>query len=320
MHQYVCQKCHKPFESHKRDKKYCSHECYAKRFDPVTKNCEICKKDFTVAYRFRGQRTCNAQCSGKLVALSNRTRVTKQCLCCGGDYEATQSYKDQAKYCSSTCFYKHKYGRDSTIVVKTCEACGKEFEKPFIQRSIRFCSRSCGNAGEQNGMFGKPGPMLGKLAWNNGLTTKTDERLRLAGEKISIIVADKMISGSWSPPSTGFKGEHYTGIKNGGVTNYLRSSFESTYARMLDADHTVTAWEHEPFRIPYIFEGSARNYVPDFLVTRESDLFLIEVKPKMLTETEQNSTKQVAAQTWCEVNSVTYVSITEDDLMGLIPK
>lgn len=249
-----------------------------------------------------------------MLSQNTRTRVTKQCLCCGGDYEATQSYKDQAKYCSLGCFYKQKYGRDSTTVTKICEACGKEFEKPFIQRTVRFCSKSCATTGERNAMFGKPGPMTGHVAWNHGLTTKTDDRLHALGEKISIIVSDKMVSGSWSPPSTGFKGEHYVGSKNGGVATYLRSSFESTYARILDDDVTVMAWEHEPFRIPYLFEGSTRNYVPDFLVTRDSGMSLVEVKPAGLISSPLNLAKQHAAQLWCEANSVTFQTITENDL------
>jgi len=51
--QYVCLKCNSQFEHHKKDKKYCSHACYASRFQDVDKLCEFCKKQFIVKYRFR---------------------------------------------------------------------------------------------------------------------------------------------------------------------------------------------------------------------------------------------------------------------------
>jgi len=314
VHDYTCQKCGISFKSHKKDKKYCSHDCFAKRFDPVTLTCETCSKTFTVAYRFRGQKTCGMECAKTAISKTLTTRVTKQCLACGKDYEAVQSYKDDAKYCSYDCFLSTRQTRQPDVT-KTCEWCKQEFTVSFVKRDQRFCGYECSNSGENNGMFGKPGSMLGRPSWSRGLTAKTDSRLRALGEKISIIVADKMVSGSWSPPSTGFKGEHYVGVKNGGITCYLRSSFESAYARMLDEGEDVVSWEHEPFRIPYVFEGSVRNYVPDFLVTRLSGVFLVEVKPKLLTETALNVAKQAAAVAWCQTNHVTFLTVTEDELV-----
>lgn len=317
MYSYVCQKCQEPFHSHKQGKKYCSHTCFAKRFDPVTLTCETCSVAFIVAYRFRGQKTCGMECAKSAISQTLTTRVTKQCLVCGCDYEAVQSYKDDAKYCSYKCFLSTRKTQQSDVV-KTCEGCKKEFTVPFVRSEQRFCGYSCANSGENNAFFGVTGslhPTHGQVPWNSGLTTKTDPRLRALGEKLSIIIADKMVSGSWSPPSTGFKGEHYTGIKNGGVVAYFRSSFESAYARLLDDDQEIVSWEHEPMRIPYVFEGSVRNYVPDFFVTHiDGSKFLVEVKPALLTETEINVTKRLAAESWCRTNNVCYLTITENDL------
>lgn len=214
---YVCLKCNVQFESHKQEKKYCSHLCYGKRFEPVTNVCELCNNEFTVAYRFRKQKTCNAACAGKLLSKKKLAqRVIKTCLNCEKQYDIVPSYEEESKYCSSDCFYKHKYKRDSKTVVKICEGCGVQFEKPFILREVKHCSKSCAVSGERNSQFG-----LGKNQarnkvprWHVGKTAKTDERLRLTGEKISRIVADKMVAGTWSPPSTGFVGEHYMGVKN----------------------------------------------------------------------------------------------------------
>lgn len=314
-HSYVCKKCGKQFESPKKNKKYCSHNCFAKRFSPVTKACETCDKEFTVAYRFRGQKTCGMECAKTAISKTLTTRETKRCLECGKEFEVTQSYKDRGKYCSTDCFYKHRYHRDSKTVTLTCENCGKEFEKPFTHRGRRFCGYSCANSGENNGMYGKPGSMTGKPAWSRGLTAKTDPRLRALGEKISAIISQKMVDGSWSPPSTGFKGEHYVGIKNDNQEVYLRSSYESAYVRILDEDDDVISWEYEPMRIPYVFEGSIHNYVPDFLVNfYDGTSTLIEVKPACLTETPTSLVKLKAANSWCAMNDIGLLVITEQEL------
>lgn len=129
-------------------------------------------------------------------------------------------------------------------------------------------------------------------------------------------MAEKLVRGEWKH-NTGFKGEHYTGLKNGPVEVYLRSSYESTYARILDSDENVASWTHEPFRIPYFFDGSVHNYVPDFLVTfLDGSKKLVEVKPAVLTETPVNAAKSSAARVWCETNDVEFTIVSEDLLAG----
>ncbi len=313
LYDYECLKCKTSFKSHKKGKKYCSHKCFTSRFDAVTKTCETCKKDFIVRYRFRGQKTCGIECAKTAISKTLTTREVKQCLACGKDFEVVQSYKDKGKYCSYDCFLSTRNTRQPDVE-KTCEFCKKQFTVAYIRHEQRFCGYSCANSGENNAFYGIPF-RKGLPAWNVGLTKQSDERLRLAGEKISVVITDKMVNGSWSPLTTGFKGEHYTGVKNGGKTVYLRSSYESLYARMLDAYESVVSWEHEPMRIPYMFEGSVHNYVPDFLVTsRIGPQQLVEVKPALLIDTPQNLAKQKAAEEWCKQNSVQFLVITEKDL------
>ena len=316
MHSYACQTCFKSFESRKKDKKFCSVKCSAARHGKVTNKCVICGSEFTVAYRFRGTKTCSPDCTKKSVSQTLTTRETKQCLTCGKDYSVVQSYKDDAKYCSYDCFLSSRKTRQPDVT-KTCEGCERKFVVSFVKKDQRFCGYSCAHTGENNGQFG-----LGKEQarnkvprWHTGKTKESDPRLRALGEKISIIVADKMVSGSWSPPTTGFKGEHYVGKKNGAEKVYLRSSYESRYARMIDEDPKVVSWEYEPLRIPYMFEGSVRNYVPDFLVTHvDGEKILVEVKPDSLVETPANIAKLSAAASWCELNGVELVIVTEGEL------
>jgi hypothetical protein len=117
----------------------------------VTKRCETCGSDFTVAYRFREQKTCGRKCMGPLISAALKTSVELKCTCCGSTYEATKSYAGKSKYCSYQCFLRHKWKRDSSIVELTCKGCGGSFAKKFTQRKTRFCSRSCATSGERNG-------------------------------------------------------------------------------------------------------------------------------------------------------------------------
>ena len=96
---------------------------------------------------------------------------------------------------------------------------------------------------------------------------------------------------------------------------YLRSSYESKYARILDESDDVVRWEHEPFRIPYLFEGSTHNYVPDFLITLANDEGeLVEVKPAALCDSAVVQAKESAARAWCDQNGVTFRIVSEGDL------
>ena len=132
-------------------------------------------------------------------------------------------------------------------------------------------------------------------------------------EKISANIADKMVNGEWK--HVGFKGEHYSSPKNGNVEVYLRSSYEVRFAQMLDESDNVICWEHEPFRIPYLFEGSTHNYVPDFLITHTNDeRELVEVKPAVLRGSDVVQTKESAARAWCDQNGVSFRIVSEADL------
>ena len=315
-HSATCSHCNTEFTSRK-PKKFCSQECYfASMKRDVEIDCAFCGKRFTKPYRFRDAKTCSRECFSGLMSRIVDTSVTKKCLACGVEFRVKQGDAHRAKYHSYECFLSTRKTRQQPVVVK-CETCGKDFTVAFNRSTgRRFCGKSCANVGENNAMFGKPGTMTGKVPWLKGLTKQTDTRVRAMGEKMSTIIADKIINGEWTH-STGFKGEHYVGKKNGGEETYLRSSYESMYARMLDSDEAVESWRHEPFRIPYFFEGSMHNYVPDFSVRMtDGTNALVEVKPLMLTESKANAAKKNAAEQWCSLNNFLLLTITEKDLDG----
>ena len=281
------------------------------KYQPVQLICKFCEKSWQVPYRARNSIYCSKACSN---SGTKRRRTVKSCKSCHVKFEIIQSRDDSAKFCSLKCAYNNIYDRPDEPIIINCEGCTSKFEVSFIHRDKRFCSKSCANSGERNSFYGKKGldhPTAGSLRWNYGLTIHTDERLRIAGEKISDIISQKLVDGTWN--HTGFKTEWYESKKAGRI--FLRSSYESTFARQLDADKNVLSFTSEPMRIPYTWEGSRKNYVPDFLVEyHNGSKEVIEVKPASLVNNEIVEAKKLAAEKFCKSLGVNYRVVTENDL------
>jgi 5-methylcytosine-specific restriction endonuclease McrA len=74
-----------------------------------------------------------------------------ECLClqCGGKFLVVPSHiaVGGGKYCSRKCYHEAK---KETLVISTCQQCGKSFEAhPIdIKNGARFCSRECANSAQ----------------------------------------------------------------------------------------------------------------------------------------------------------------------------
>lgn len=319
-----CLTCKNEFQTHKKHKQYCSQKCYGARFGKVKKNCVICQNEFEVAYRFRGTLTCGRECLGKRLSEQFRERFELCCLNCNCKFEVVRNALESAKYCSTKCFYEHKYNRVSSILVKECEACNEEFVVKFIRRNKRFCSKKCAVSGERNGMFGKPGTMLGKPAWSRGLTAKTDERLKALGEKISITLKEGFASGRLSHvgennPNFGYtkdvisaeKRANFSraaierilrgvaGYKTGHLSGYydgkfgrvrFKSSWELAAMMYWDACDDVLMYTYEP---TVLVLADGRHALPNFyIVFRDEKLSgFYEIKPTPIQELDEVKTK-----------------------------
>lgn len=90
-----------------------------------------------------------------------------------------------------------------------------------------------------------------------------------------------------------------------------KSSYETRYAEMLEADPKVKRFVYEPFKIPYKVRGKKKNYIPDFLVEyvdgREE---LVEIKPAALVDLPRNKAKIKAGNN----HETPFVVITEKEL------
>ncbi len=112
-------------------------------------------------------------------------------------------------------------------------------------------------------------------------------------------------------PRFGIGGDLVT-VKGGSFRT--RSSYETSYARILDCDEDVVRFEYEPFEIEYEFGGIKRFYNPDFLVWYIDHVELVEVKPKRFLNEERNPAKFTAAERFCLDKGIDFVVVTEDEL------
>lgn len=104
-----------------------------------------------------------------------------------------------------------------------------------------------------------------------------------------------------------------------GTVKY-RSGWENKYMEFLDSDPDVLSWEYEPFKIPYLSNkttGKIRQYNPDFVVTRTSGKFVVEIKPRSRLKSAKVQKKIAAAEAWCKANNVVFCVVTEVELKSL---
>lgn len=133
-------------------------------------------------------------------------------------------------------------------------------------------------------------------------THRTDETKRRIGDRNSVVIAQRYVDGgmAWS------RGK-YTSTKTN-QTCYYRSSWELRHMQDLDRDDSISWWEHEPMRIPYVFEGKERNYVPDFIVRyADGRKEMQEVGRKTVKEgLPRNQAKIESARLFCESRGWTF--------------
>jgi len=93
---------------------------------------------------------------------------------------------------------------------------------------------------------------------------------------------------------------------------YFRSGWEETVFECLDQLNEVTAYEAEPFKVPYIWEGSQHEYNPDILVIfTDGHKEVWEIKPSDQTSLKQNQNKWHAATEVCRARGWEFIVLTE---------
>jgi hypothetical protein len=93
---------------------------------------------------------------------------------------------------------------------------------------------------------------------------------------------------------------------------YYRSGWEETVFECLDLHTEVFAFDAEPFKIPYLYNGLPHEYIPDLLVTfMDQHKEIWEVKPANQTMLEQNHCKWKAAAEVCKSRGWKFIIQTE---------
>jgi type III restriction enzyme len=79
------------------------------------------------------------------------------------------------------------------------------------------------------------------------------------------------------------------------------SVWEKAVADLCERESDVAAWaknDHLDFKVRYLYRGSSRNFVPDYLIRLDNGKTLVlEVKGQ---DSEQNRAKRAAMQTWIQ--------------------
>jgi len=89
-------------------------------------------------------------------------------------------------------------------------------------------------------------------------------------------------------------------------------------AMMMHLDTCDVAWrKNTRLRIPYVFEGTERNYVPDFLVDGNRYLppLIMEIKGREEPEVES---KSEAAKEYCRKNGMSYSLVPYANVRKLV--
>jgi len=265
--------------------------------------------------------------------------LKKKCGACEKEFDVSPKYMETAKYCSYVCFLSTRKTRQPKVTLK-CNGCEKDFIVPFSKSNRRFCSKSCSSSGKNNSMFGKSGTMKGKKAWNNGLTAKSDLRLKKLGEKLSEIAKNQFTLGLRSnkgdmnpnygrtPESrtdkqkdnyslaaskrildgvAGYKTRHVTGVYNCKKCKdavRFKSSWELTAMMFWDDQIDVESYKYEPF----IFNiGNNRRTIPDFLITyTDGRKEIVEIKPTAISKLSTISEKLDLTKKAVEKTGISY--------------
>lgn len=89
------------------------------------------------------------------------------------------------------------------------------------------------------------------------------------------------------------------------------SLVECDYIYLLDFDPLVTSFKEQPLTIPY---ETKYRYTPDFQVVRGKCRYLVECKPRIYVDSEENQRKFKAANEWCAANGFIFQVVTEIEM------
>jgi len=95
---------------------------------------------------------------------------------------------------------------------------------------------------------------------------------------------------------------------------WFESSYEEKFISACLAAQDVLSIKRPGFRIPYEFDGMTRFYVPDYVVTTDSEVQLVEVKPKRYQNHTRNKLKFAAGRKYAKEQGWVFKIADEDSI------
>jgi hypothetical protein len=109
-----------------------------------------------------------------------------------------------------------------------------------------------------------------------------------------------------------FRDGYLTSEKNGGKEMHYRSAFECEVYECLEAWDMVRAYDVEPFKVPYFFDGGTHEYNPDLSIQfTDGTIEVWEIKPAKQTALPRNDAKWNACNAYCKTRGWEFKVITE---------
>ncbi len=308
---HLCLACNVTFASDNKNAKACSRTCCVElcarsKRHRTTTICVECGTSFE-AKASLNRKFCNQSCASKHRMRQKSIEHTVQLICvvCQRSFETIKYYADHGrKCCSVKC--GNEYANNGTAATvhpshldKICESCAKQYTVIWKHRDSKYCSKRCSRDGI--------------VSWNTGLTAETDPRLAHCRDVSRQTQRDRFLNGKTYQPG---KGSWHESSKMVGSRQWLRSTYETRFANVLDSDVSVISYEYEPIEVPYLAEdGRERSYYPDFKVERlGKPIEIVEVKPLKLIDKRGNTQKIAAGRVHCTKLGWTFLLVTELDL------
>jgi hypothetical protein len=148
-------------------------------------------------------------------------------------------------------------------------------------------------------------------------TIKHKNRLMPKGIQMRVGVwHDFKPSGKKKTRKPHFNSGEFDSRKNGAMIKY-RSGVERDFYEQLESDLDVVAYQAEPFKVPYCWQGEWHNYIPDLRVDfTDHSIEIWEIKPANQTEYEQNQCKWAAMKNFAEHMGWEFVVQTPEVALG----
>ena len=106
----------------------------------------------------------------------------------------------------------------------------------------------------------------------------------------------------------------FPSLKTGRMV-WFESFLERDFIHLLEFDPDVVSFAEQPLTLEYLHQGKTRKYTPDFHVQYAAQRqVLVECKPTVFVDREDNQIKFAAGQAWCAERGWAFRVVTEADI------